>query len=226
VDDRAVSDLRALALADDDLADRAARLRELDAEAAELRAHAEAIDAFFAAYPDEDMRRRAAIADAREEVERRERERAEAEALLARAPDADARAHAERAVARAEDHLEVARGSLARAEGERDELERDAARLPGEVPALEARAQTVADAVPEVPEPEGGPRALVEWASRAHAELFVAARQIDAQRERVIREANELASSILAEPTYGSTAAQALARVEGFQQRADAVEER
>jgi hypothetical protein len=56
-------------------------------------------------------------------------------------------------------------------------------------------------------------RDLVAWASRAHAELFVAAGQIAAQRERVIREANELASMLLGEPTYGSTVEQALARV-------------
>jgi hypothetical protein len=79
--------------------------------------------------------------------------------------------------------------------------------------------------VPEVPAPEGGPRALVEWASRAHAELFVGARQIDAQRERVIREANELASMVLGEPTYGSSVSQALSRVESFQRRSDAVQD-
>ena len=65
--------------------------------------------------------------------------------------------------------------------------------------------------MPDVP-PLGS--SLVEWASHAHAELFVAAGQIDVQRERVIREANELASMLLGEPTYGATVAQALARVE------------
>ena len=58
-----------------------------------------------------------------------------------------------------------------------------------------------------------GPRALVEWASHAHAELFVAAGQLDAQRERVIREANELATALLGEPTYGSTLEQLAQRV-------------
>jgi DNA repair exonuclease SbcCD ATPase subunit len=222
VDDRAVDDLRQLARLDEELAAAAARLRQLDEQAAELRARAETIDAFFSAYPEEDTRRREAVASARAEVARRERELEEARALLARASDDDARAHAQRAVARAEDHLDVARAALARDEREHDELEREAARLPGEVPALERRAHVVADAVPEVPEPEAGPRALVEWASRAHAELFVGARQIDAQRDRVIREANELATMVLGEPTYGSTAAQALARVEGFGVRPNA----
>jgi hypothetical protein len=54
---------------------------------------------------------------------------------------------------------------------------------------------------------------LVQWASQAHAELFVAAGHIDGQREQVVREGNELASMLLGEPTYGSTVAQALGRV-------------
>jgi hypothetical protein len=56
-------------------------------------------------------------------------------------------------------------------------------------------------------------RELAEWASRAHAELFVAAGQLDAQRDRVIREANELATMLLGEPTYGATVAQLAQRV-------------
>jgi hypothetical protein len=56
-------------------------------------------------------------------------------------------------------------------------------------------------------------RDLVEWSSHAHAELFVAAGQLDAQRERVIREANELATMLLGEPTYGSTVGQLAERV-------------
>ena len=63
-------------------------------------------------------------------------------------------------------------------------------------------------------QPGEGPRALIDWSSHAHAELFVATRQLDAQRERIIREANELATMLLGESTYGSTTAQILARVE------------
>ena len=55
---------------------------------------------------------------------------------------------------------------------------------------------------------------LVDWAARAQASLFVAVGQIDTQRDRVIREANELATMLLGEPTYGATPEQARARVE------------
>ncbi len=101
----------------------------------------------------------------------------------------------------------MAEGRIVRAQAAYDELERDAVALPGELTELEAKARTV----PDVPKLGSS---LVEWASHAHAELFVAVGQIDVQRERVIREANELATMLLGEPTYGATVGQALARVE------------
>jgi DNA repair ATPase RecN len=212
VDDRALNDLRGLATRDAELATQAARLRELDGTVADLRAGAEAVDRFFARYPAEDTARREAVRDAEAELERRRDELREAESMLAESADDAARAHAQHAVERARDHIAVAETALARALAAHAELEREAADLPSRVPDLEARAAAVAAEVPDVPAPGDGLRALVEWASRAHAELFVAAGQIDAQRERMIREANELASMLTGEPTYGSTAAQALAR--------------
>ncbi len=93
-------------------------------------------------------------------------------------------------------------------------FERDAAELPAELTTLEGDARGIAATahLPE-PSPSAGPRNLAEWASRSHAELFVARSQIDTQRERISREANELASMLLGEATYGSTVAQALQRV-------------
>jgi hypothetical protein len=207
VDERAVSELRRLAELDADLAMRAEALHSLDGRIAALRERAEAIDAFFAAYPDRETRSRAEVSEAREELERRREERAVAEQAVAAAQEDEARIHAEHAVARAVDHIAVAESRLARAEADGEALEREAAELPHELVELETQAR----AVPGVP-PLGG--SLVEWASHAHAELFVAAGQIEVQRERVIREANELATMLLGEPTYGATVAQALTRVE------------
>lgn len=204
-----MDELRRLAALDAELWARASALRELDGRVAALRARAEAIDAFFAAYPEEEPRLRRELNDAQDELVRREEELAGAERRLAEAHDEEERIHTEHAVARALDHVAVAAGRIERARSSYDELERDAAALPRELTELEARAR----AVPGVP-PLGG--SLVEWASHAHAELFVAAGQIDVQRERVIREANELASMLLGDPTYGATVAQALSRVERF----------
>jgi chromosome segregation ATPase len=216
VDDRALNDLRGLANRDAELAAQAARLRELDASVAELRAAAEAVDLFFARYPAEDTARREAVHAAESELEDRRDQLREAESTLAEASDDVAHSHAQHAVDRARDHITVADAALARARAAHDELEREAAALPSRVPDLEEQAAAIAAEVPDIPPPGEGPRALAEWASRTHAELFVAAGQIDTQRERMIREANELASMLTGEPTYGSTAAQALARAERY----------
>jgi chromosome segregation ATPase len=209
VDERAVNELRGLADLDAELSERAAALRERDGRIAAIRGRAEAIDAFFAAYPEEEGRRSAELREAQEEIAHRREELADAERRLAEVHDDEARIHAEHTVARALDHITVAESRSERAEFAYDALERDASARPRELNELEARAR----AIPDVP-PLGS--SLVEWASHAHAELFVAAGQIDVQRERVIREANELATMLLGEPAYGATVAQALARVEGL----------
>jgi chromosome segregation ATPase len=209
MDERAVTELRGLAELDADLSERSSAARVLDERVAALRGRAEAIEAFFAVYPEEETRRRAELTDAREELVHRRVELAEAELALSEADNDDARIHAEHAVARAVDHIAVAESRIERAQSAYDQLDRDAKALPRELDELEADAR----ALPGVPPMS---TSLVEWASRAHAELFVAAGQIDVERDRVIREANELASMLLGEPTYGATVAQALARVEAL----------
>lgn len=209
----AIDDLRALAARDGELSARVARLTELDGRCAAIRRRAEEIDAFFARYPGEDTRLRRAVEDARAELEERRSEHREAEAALERARDEEAKTYARHAVERAADHVRVAGAALDRAEQEHGALEGEAAALPAEVPELERRAHGVTGAVPDAPQPGEGLRALVEWASRAHAALFVESRQLASQRELLIREANELASAVLGEPTHGSTVDQVLARV-------------
>ena len=204
MDDRALSELRDLARRDLELAAGAADLRRRDLEVGEIRTRAEAIDAFFADYPDDDAIRRAAVAAANGELEHRRGELEQADAQLSRAREEDARIHAQHAVDRARDHIAVAETSLYRAETDLAELEREAAALPDELSELEGHADGTAK----------GAQGLIEWASRQHAELFVAAGQLDSRRERVVREAHELATMLLGEPTYGVTVAQALERVE------------
>jgi hypothetical protein len=209
VDERGLEDLRSLAARDAELEAQAAGLRLADAEIAAIRREAEAIDAFFEAYPANTGRAAEAVRDATAELERRREELEQAEADLAAAADDDARVHAEQAVVRARDHIAVAQARLDRELAEQVSLDARAGALPAQLPALEARARALAD----VPPPDGD---LVDWASRAHAEVFVALGQLDVQRDRVIREANELATMLLGEPTYGSTVAQALRQAESL----------
>jgi hypothetical protein len=213
VNQRAVHDLEQLAQRDRELADGADRLRGLDAHVAAIRVRAEAVDTFFAAYPDEERRRRAELDAAEAELERRRAEHAEAQRELDSARDEEARERGRHAAARASDHVSVAAAALERAASSAAELERDASSFPEEVPRLEERARAVAAESDDVPPPPKGVRELVAWASHAHAELFVAIRQVEGERERLIREANELATTLLGEPTYGSTVAQLAERV-------------
>jgi chromosome segregation ATPase len=214
MDLRALDELRALDRRDRELSDRAAQLRALQEGVAAVRGRAEEIDAFFVAYPAAEDCVRRIVAAAEVDLAARRAEVADAETERERAKDANARESAERAVARARDHVQLAAARVERAVAERDALERDASALPGELPELSAAASRIAEALAEGEPPAAGPRELVEWAARAQASLFVAAGQIDAQRDRVIREANELATMLLGEPTYGATPAQARARVE------------
>jgi seryl-tRNA synthetase len=209
-----VDDLRELDRRDAELGARAEQLREADAEVAAIRQSAEEIASFFATYPDEDARLRAAVTAARTDLATREDECREAQAELDGAHDDEERTRARHALHRAGDHLVVAGAAVERALAEHEALDRKASELPGELDRLEEQSRQIAESIPDVPPPGEGPAALVEWASRAHAALFVANGSVDTQRERVIREANELATAILGEPTYGSTVAQARARVE------------
>ena len=208
VDDRALSELKALAARDGELAERRAELTRRDAQVASIRSRAEEIAAALATQPAERRRREGELDEARAELERRRGELGHAERVLEEAQGDEDREHARLAIDRALDHIAVAQARLDRAEAAVAEVEGEALELPRRLERLEAEARAL-----------GAPQlvgSLVDWASRAHAEAFVAGGQIDSERERIGREANELASMLLGEPTYGSTPAQALGRVEGL----------
>jgi hypothetical protein len=214
MDARALAELDHLGRRDETLAASAAQLLDVEANVARIRARADAIDRFFATRPDEEARLLAAIDAAASGLERRREELAAAEGELGTARTEEDRERAENAVARAVDHVALAESGLVRTRSEHEDFERDAAELPAELAALEEEARRIAEPthLPELPS-AAGPRSLADWATQSHAELFVALSQIDTQRERISREANELASMLLGEATYGSSVAQALERV-------------
>jgi hypothetical protein len=209
-----VDELRALVRSERDDADESERLRRLDADVALIRERAETTERYFALERVESERLVAAEAEAREDVERRSAELAEAENELAGAESDEERVLAEQRVTRARDHVQVAARSAERAAESRAAFDLEGTKLRNELPEVEARAASLANEIPGADPP--GPDGLVEWASRTHAAIFVAMGQVDVRRERAIREANELATSLLGEPTYGSTPEQALARVERY----------
>lgn len=204
-DARHVQFARELAERDERVAAALEELQQLQADVAEVRTHAAAVEAFRAAYPGERGRLEDAAASAREQLAARGAERDEAETALAQARSDEDAAGARRALVRATDAESSARRRLGRAEEERAALEREAVRIDEELPRLETRAAELGrrlEAKPRVTTVETEPAglaALLEWTSRARAALFVAAGGLETERERLVREANELGAAVLGE---------------------------
>ncbi|HEY6032477.1 MAG TPA: hypothetical protein VIU44_18050 [Gaiellaceae bacterium] len=195
-------------------------LQQLQADVAEVRTHADALESFLAAYPGERARLERAAASAREELEARTAERAEAEAELERAGSDEDVAAARRALTRTTDAESSARRKLERTDEERASLERKAVRVEAELPRLEERARRLARRLGEQPrvtrvetEPSGV-AALIEWTSRARAALFVAAGGLETERERIVREANELGAAVLGEADLAASVRLVRERIE------------
>jgi chromosome segregation ATPase len=201
-----VEALRELVARDRELEESASSLRLFDAAVAEIRERAEAIAAFFVRHAEQDERLRETEAHAAAALQKRRFEVDEARAQIDQARSDGERVLAEKQLARADDHIALAERALEQALGERASFDELAEQLTRELPTLGERARTLGATDND----------LIEWASTKHAELFVALGQLDTQRERVIREANELATALLGEPTFGSTPAQVLSRIERY----------
>jgi hypothetical protein len=87
---------------------------------------------------------------------------------------------------------------------------------------LESTARALADRLAHVPRvshgasqvPAPGLAGTIGWGDRAHAALFVVRGGLDTERERVVREANELAASALGEPVSATSVAGVRERLE------------
>jgi hypothetical protein len=177
------------------------------------------------------------------ERERRasERERARAEAESAR----DALDKAEEAVrsakpdgareaelfeVRARDRVKSAERNLAEAGKVAASLEREAAEAGREAGDLHQSARALAEelgrrsrvAEDAGKEPGRGLDGVVAWTEVARASLFVARGQVTAEREAVVRQANELGGVALGEPLTSASAAIVARRVEQGLARSEA----
>jgi hypothetical protein len=135
--------------------------------------------------------RRLALAEAEEAAAhgRRDREAREAAVELAR-----------RAVARAQEELGSARQRAEALAGAHEVAEREAAAVEAAAAALARElvaAPRLASRTPQAP--EAGLAGVAEWATRADGALLLARSGLDDEREAVVREANELAASVLGE---------------------------
>jgi chromosome segregation ATPase len=227
MDDRALGLARELEVRDEELAAALEELAELERETEALRSRAADVAAFLERLPDERRRLADAVGEARAEVGRRRDESAVAERELGEAESRrrqqEAVAAARRAVVRTRDAAASAERKLARLECEVTELESSAAGAEADVPRVEVEARRLAEELRTHPrvaragadEPRPGLAGILDWADRARATLFVARGGLETERERVVREANELGASALGEPMFATSVALVRRRIEG-----------
>lgn len=220
--------VRALHERDTMLAAESTLVSDLAERAARVRARAGEIATALGAIPGERAALDARAAEVEERLRAAEKALADAESALADAGRA-LRNRDERKAAALSD-LQVARETLADTESQRERIAERRFRLDEEEAALDAEsgalileARSLAlevDTAPRVAEAaKGAPGEtltdLDDWGGLVRAALFVARGVLDAERERIVIEANVLASTVLGEDVGGASVALVLERLEG-----------
>jgi DNA repair exonuclease SbcCD ATPase subunit len=221
--------LRELERADEEIGAELAGLERLAAELDEIRAKAQDLQAFAARLPAERERRRGEVVRARAEVAEADRAVAEAEESVRTAKPDGAR-EAELFAVRARDRLSVAERRAAEAGKAAADLENAASEATAESEALRARALKLAADLRGRPriaedagkEPGTGLDGVAAWGEAARAALFVARSQLAAERDAVIRQANEIGALALGEPLTAMGTGALARRVERAVSRGDA----
>jgi hypothetical protein len=213
--------LRELARADEQIGAALADLDTLAGEVDAVRAEVEELDAFAAQLHGERKARAAELERARAEASAAKRVLGEAEDAVRAAGPTDAQ-EAERFHVRARDRVSIAERRAAEAVAAAVDLENRAANNTIQGHALHTRARTLAGELrgrPRIAEDarkEPGPDldGVEAWSDVARASLFVARGQLSAEREAVIRHANELGAVALGEPLSAMGAGALARRVE------------
>jgi len=185
---------------DADVAQSLEAVEALQSEVDDVRRDADAASSFFASLRERrtehaDAERAALAARAEAETSLRV-----VEEQLAHARKEDERLEAERArqdaadaVSAAERWLEQVRAAAAADAAEAERW----SRVEDEVA---ARARELTPRIPDQPAPSHGLGATIEWASQARGALLLEHSSLVRERDAIIREANELAASVLGEP--------------------------
>lgn len=197
-----------------------ATLGALDRRVDDVRARAERVAEFRERLPADRAHLETALAGADRELQAAREAITRASEAVERARGEDARATARRHEAHAASDLHTTEGRRDRLAARQQELARDADEAEAEAATLDAAARELAsglESAPRVAPPEppaSGIGGVLEWAARAHAAIFVARSGLETERERVVREANELAASVLGEPLYATSVALVRQRLE------------
>jgi len=216
--DRRLAILEDLERAEDEVAAEMAEIDELYAASENVRGRALELVAFLEALPEErDAAQREiegsaqALEDSEAAAQRAEQELAAAEA----AGDEERLAAARRFHIRARDTLGLAERRARDAHARRAELEAAAAAAEEEARGLAARADELAAALSRRPRvavqagvrPGADPAEIAEWGTQVRAALLVARSQVAAERDALVRQANELAAVAVGEPIAAMSAA-------------------
>jgi DNA repair exonuclease SbcCD ATPase subunit len=223
-DEGLLSFARELEAEDDRLAHGVRDLVALEAEVDALRTRAEAVGQLLAELPERRAEGDAVLRAAEEELQRRRAEADRAGELLAEAERASATseelAAARREATRTHDTAASAERRAARARDAVDELARDAASAEADAPALGRRGHDLAQRMRGFPragtvgEPAPGVDRVAEWAARARGTLLVARSGLESERERVVRQGNELLAAVSGEAAPAATVTQVRERLE------------
>ena len=225
--DPVVASIAELEIRDGELASRLDAVRSLTQDVDRVRTRAAELESVLNGLPDERATLDAAEPDVRRDRDRVRDELAASATRLERL-EAKRRADVEELDQARREHttavaaLADADARLARIEARRIELDELETAARAESDGLQVDAGRVARAIAALPRisdtarvaPGAGLQALVEWGSRAHAGLFVVRTGLETERERVVREATELGTSILGEPLGGSSVTVVRERIE------------
>ncbi len=185
----------------------------------ELRSGADAVEAELALLPERHAQVTAAAAEAERTLAGAREALADAERERAAASGDVAESLRLRAV-QASTEERIAEERYARLLGRLGVLEQDGTRLRDEADELRRSAAQLAEALEREPRiasthaPAGELSALRDWAARTHASVLVTRSGLEAEREKIVREANELASSVLGEALQATSAASVRGRLE------------
>jgi hypothetical protein len=195
-----------------------AELDELAREVERIGEEAARVRDRQAALPAEREEAARTLAEAELEVEERRASYEEAQA----AAEGSNAAAAQRAEVRAHDLLHSAKRRAMHARAELERLDAERGQRAEEADELYRRAAEIATSLaqrPGLPEAAGRPPGdsldeVIGWATEARAALLVARSNLAAQRDAVIRQANELGALVLGEPVAAQTPAAVLRQVE------------
>ena len=194
-----------------------AAVRRLSDEAREIGARAAELGALLERTPAEEAAIDRAEADALGRRDTADADVAAGQTLVEKLAAESRTSHdlaaAERDLGHAREAARDAHASLARIALRRTglaEAERDAR---AELPALVGQARSIAGQLTELSRVSASGRALPqptlaglgEWSARVHAALLVTGGLLDVERDRLVREANELGSAVLGEQVSGQS---------------------